>query len=199
MNRTFALVFTFAVVVGLSFGLRATIPGSVQAARSGPVEVARARTERSATPPAPKVGPAAGYSALADRDPSELLMARLSHESALCLLEKARRQPGDRRPLEQAACHLRACLAHESTVGEAGTFFPEARQKLSEIENQLALAPKPAPTPPAAGKPSERAPEPATPPPAGKAPPVEDTPEADESGSGIMVSPDGVPIRRVRE
>jgi hypothetical protein len=213
MKRTFVLTAGCLVIICLALSARSAFQGSAQAARSGPAELARSHSEargqrsevKDPRPEGLTLG-LAGFSASSEgQDPAELFLARLAHDSAVYLLEKAQRQPGNRRPLEQAAQHLRACLSHEPTTGEAGPLFREARQKLEEIEKRLALVQKPTsakveatPQAPSASAGTPQAPgasagtgqvEPAPRREAGKAPQQE---------RRSMVGPDGVPIRRAR-
>jgi hypothetical protein len=68
------------------------------------------------------------------------LFARLAADCASHLYEKAKKQPGNVRLLEQAAAHYRACLSHEGTVEDPANLFADARKNLQQIEGLLASA-----------------------------------------------------------
>jgi hypothetical protein len=203
MNRTVAFFATFALVTALAACLHHGLRGSAEAARSSPEDVARAREARKASPSETKGLSLANYTLNEQADPSDLLLARVAHDCAVCLLEKSRRNPGEPRLLEQAAQHLRACLSHEPAGGQIDPLFREARQQLQQVEKQLARGNKPAPdaTPKEAKSPtSTGTPEETSLKVTVQDTPSETTPETgkEEAPAGT-IGPDGVPIRRSGE
>jgi hypothetical protein len=146
----------------------------------------------------------------AEGEDAELLLARVAHDAGVYLLNRARRTPGNTALLRQAAQHLRACLAHEGTVREAGTLFSQARSKLKRTEQMLARLERADKSPSAAVRPAPRAkPAPVLRSAAIKAPakaaeedrrteadPEERTPD---TRSAKVVGPDGVLYERAKE
>jgi hypothetical protein len=130
------------------------------------------------------------------KESEDLVFARRAAEAGNQLLDKARRQPDNRRLLGQAAAHYRASLTHEPDAGKAGSLFADVRRKLAEVEALLARPAKPA-APAAAPLHSPRAEaEPATP--VAPRAPIVAAPVTTKAEESRMVGPDGVTIERIR-
>ncbi|MFO0928257.1 MAG: hypothetical protein U0736_14665 [Gemmataceae bacterium] len=194
---------TFAVVLvaatGIGVGFRVAVSGDSHAAhRVRPaVDEDRILLPDEAPVdgwiPPPAVTPAHADSlpelatTLEEQEPDEATLARVAARCGDHLLTLARRHPDRVVYLRQAEQHYQACLAHESTVRDAGGLFTTVRARLAEIET-LRQKPKPAvakptPAPSVAAKPSAPPPTPV--------PPV-----AAARPTAPMVGPDGVPIER---
>jgi hypothetical protein len=188
MNKLSIVLIVLASMGGLVVGLFSLARSGPRFGRPGAVRVAPVDGEPQ-THSGITVGATGGLTGV---DPSDLILARLALESAVCLRDKARRNPGDLRPLEQAVCHLHACLSHESTTSDPGSLFRDARRTLAEIEQLLDT--KQYIVPPASDKLTTTAPGTAV-----KGPP---SPEANPAPKAVRtqtVGPDGLPIQRVSE
>lgn len=177
----------FVVLVGLTgavVALRGAFVPAVDAARD---TVAK----RKAHQPGIDVKPppeGAALPVVPVSDDTQTRLARLAAEAGRELLELARKQPDNPRLLEQAAAHFRACLSHESDATDA-SLFREARSRLAQIEKQLATPPAPlAPHTEELPPPLREAP----------TPPVAAAPTPTTNDEPLMVTPEGVPIRRQR-